>query len=315
MKRWKLAAGAAVASGALAVGLFAAFSLTARASEADYCTDTVAAGTTTAPTCNFTGVDIESPASVSFTVDTTPGGATVDVAYSFYCFDDSGDQTDTYTETATVTTAAGTGEESGTAEVTLPLSGAVSECYFNSVTGTQDTTAASGTTAPTLSYLEVDLDYTAQASATATATASPTPSASSSTSSTTTTKYNNQVHGFDGTCLDDKGNKSAKRTEVIIWSCNNTDQAQGWTYSSDKLKIHGMCLNAKGNGKQGSHLILWSCDGSANEIFVHRSDGEYSEKANGYKLCIDDPGYSTKNGTQPFMYKCNNGANQHWTKP
>jgi Ricin-type beta-trefoil lectin domain len=314
MQRWKVAAGATIASGALAVGMFAAFSGTAKAAEADSCTDTVAAGTTTAPTCNFTDVDIEAPASVTFTADTTPGGAVVTVSYSFFCFDDSGDQTSTETETATIDTAAGTGEESGTAEVVLPLSGAVTECYFNSVTGTQDTSTANDTTPPTLSYLEVDLDYTAQASATATASATPTTTTSTSTS-TTTTKYNNQVHGFDGTCLDDKANSKSKRAEVIIWSCNNTDQAQGWTFSDSELKIHGLCVNAKGNGKSGSKLILWSCDKSGNEIWTHNSKDEFVEKANGYKLCINDPRFSTKNGTQLFVYKCSNGANEHFSKP
>jgi hypothetical protein len=39
------------------------------------------------------------------------------------------------------------------------------------------------------------------------------------------------------------------------------------------------------------------------------------EKANSYKLCIDDPAFSTKGGTQLMVYTCNNGANQHWTEP
>jgi hypothetical protein len=105
------------------------------------------------------------------------------------------------------------------------------------------------------------------------------------------------------------------RAKVQIWNCNNTDPAQSLTYWGSELKHNGLCLNAKGNGKSGSKIILWSCTGAANEIWIHRSNGEFVEKANGYKLCLDDPGYSTRNGTQLAVYACNNGPNQRWSKP
>jgi Ricin-type beta-trefoil lectin domain len=147
---------------------------------------------------------------------------------------------------------------------------------------------------------------------TTTATAAPTPTATKSTSAPVTAHV---VRGFDGTCVDDFGNSSAERTKIGIWTCNSSDSAQSWTYSGDELHIHGMCINAKGNGKSGSKLILWKCNGAANEIFVHNSKQEYVEKTNGWKYCIDDPAYSTKNGTQLFVYSCNNGPNQHWSLP
>ncbi len=33
-------------------------------------------------------------------------------------------------------------------------------------------------------------------------------------------------------------------------------------------------------------------------------------KANGGKYCLDDPAYSTRNGTQLIVYTCHDGANQ-----
>jgi Ricin-type beta-trefoil lectin domain len=161
--------------------------------------------------------------------------------------------------------------------------------------------------------ITVSLDYDPNPNpVTTTATASPTPTATKSTSAPVTV---HQVHGYYGTCVDDFGNSSAERTKIGIWSCSPTDTAQSWSYSGDELKVHGMCINAKGNGKSGSKLILWKCTGSANEIFVHNSKQEYVEKTNGWKYCIDDPGYSKKNGTQLFVYSCNNGANQHFSLP
>jgi hypothetical protein len=51
------------------------------------------------------------------------------------------------------------------------------------------------------------------------------------------------------------------------------------------------------------------------ELWTHNSRGEYVLKGNGGRLCLDDPGYSTRNGTQLVVYTCNNGANQHWSLP
>jgi endo-1,4-beta-xylanase len=179
------------------------------------------------------------------------------------------------------------------------------------VTATDALIAPGDTITVTLEYNENPSDTTTTATATATATATPTATTSTSAPATV-----HQARGFDGTCVDDFGDSSSERAKIGIWTCSSTDTAQSWSYSGDELKIHGdMCINAKGNGKSGSKLILWPCNGSANEVFVHNSKQEYVEKAGGWKYCIDDPAYSTKNGTQLFVYSCNSGPNQHWSLP
>ena len=69
----------------------------------------------------------------------------------------------------------------------------------------------------------------------------------------------------------------------------------------------------KANGGNGSKVILYSCNGGANEIWTHKSNGEFVLKANGGKYCLDDPASSTHNGTQLIVWTCKNRANQHWT--
>jgi len=76
-------------------------------------------------------------------------------------------------------------------------------------------------------------------------------------------------------CADDSGNSSALRAKTVAWKCNGSDAAQAWSFSG----------------------------------------GEYVLKAHGGTLCLDDPAYSTRNGTQLIVYACNNGANQHWSLP
>jgi hypothetical protein len=316
MRNWKLAAAATVTSGLLAGGMFAAFSFVARA-------DTPAGNCngTDSPLACTEDDTIPGPATVTLVITTDPGAVPVAVQWTALCTDSTG-TTATYSKTGlSVTTPAGTGSESVDSAVALSSTTATSCEIQATATAAADANPPSGVPTPSatpVTSLNLAIQYTSNGLATATATATATTASPTPTASKTTTApklYNNQVHGFDGMCMNDKGNSSAKRTKVIVWQCNNKNPAQGWTFSNSKLKIHGMCLNAKGNGKQNSPLILWTCNGSGNEIFTHKANGEFVEKANGGTLCLNDPGFSTKNGTQLIVYKCKNTANEHWTKP
>jgi len=141
-----------------------------------------------------------------------------------------------------------------------------------------------------------------------------TPAASASSSSPSSVNVS-LIKGYGGKCVDDKANSSSNKTEVIIWTCNSGDSAQGWTYTNGELQHNGKCANDQGNGGSGSKVILWSCNGASNETWFHSSsDGEFvlSLSSHGI-LCLDDPGYSTTNRTQLIVYACHNGSNQHWT--
>jgi hypothetical protein len=124
-----------------------------------------------------------------------------------------------------------------------------------------------------------------------------------------------QIKGYAGMCADDSGNRSALRTKILVWKCNSSDRAQSWSFSGGELKHGSMCMNDKASGGSGSAVILYSCNGAANEVWAHNSKGEYVLRAHGSTLCLDDPAYSTKNGTQLIVYTCKNSANQHWSRP
>ncbi len=105
------------------------------------------------------------------------------------------------------------------------------------------------------------------------------------------------------------------RARIQIWTCNSSDQAQSFTFANGELAHNGKCLNDQGSGGSGGKVILYTCNRASNEIWTHNSRGEYVLKANGGKLCLDDPGYLKQNGTQLIVYTCNNGSNQHWSLP
>lgn len=121
-----------------------------------------------------------------------------------------------------------------------------------------------------------------------------------------------RIKGFDGKCVNDKGDSAAPRTPIQIWSCAN-NAAQRWAFTGGELKHGGMCLSAKGSGGSGSRIILWNCAGAGNQLWSHNSRGEYVLKATG--LCLADPGFSTRDGTQLVVSRCTGGANQRWSVP
>ena len=122
------------------------------------------------------------------------------------------------------------------------------------------------------------------------------------------------IKGYGGKCADDTGNSSAERNKIQIWSCTG-GAAQNWAFSNGELVHNGMCLNDQASGGSGSKVMLWACDRAPNELWTHNSRGQYVLRDHGNTLCLDDPGHSTRNGTQLIVYTCNNGSNQHWSLP
>jgi hypothetical protein len=124
-----------------------------------------------------------------------------------------------------------------------------------------------------------------------------------------------EVKGYAGMCADDSADSSALRTKIVAWKCNSSDAAQSWSFTGGELKHGSRCMNDKASGGSGSAIILYTCDGASGERWTHNSHGEYVLQAHGGTLCLDDPGYSKKNGTQLIVYTCKDSANQRWSLP
>jgi hypothetical protein len=161
---------------------------------------------------------------------------------------------------------------------------------------------------PTSSPPACPTEYTATLNYTSNASASPSPTTTSSSSV-------HPVKGYDGKCVDDNGNSSANRAKVQIWSCSGSDQAENWSFSSNELKHNGKCLNDKADGGNRSKVILYSCNGASNEKWSELANGELKLQAHNGTLCLNDPGNSTKNGTQLIVYTCTGSANEKWSLP
>ena len=277
MQRSRRTAVFAVVTGLLTAGTLTATMSAAQANVAGFCD-----GSGASATCTVTE-SIAAPATITVGVTATVNGeATITSTVS--CTLDGttastsgGTTTETPVQDALTLPATAAGQCAVSAKVTLP---------------TTDSTNA----------LSVALTYTTAAS----------PSPSPSPTATAPPATGRVIIGYGNKCVDDNGNSSANKARVQIWTCNASDKAQLWTYSGGELIHNGKCLNDQAWGGNRTKQILYTCNHALNELWTHLSNGEFVLNAKGYKLCLDDPAYSTKNGTQLIVYTCKNSTNQRW---
>lgn len=126
------------------------------------------------------------------------------------------------------------------------------------------------------------------------------------------------ITGYAGRCVDDYGSGTVNGNKIDIYRCNGTP-AQAWTFTAGGELVNaasGKCLNDAGYGGQATKQILWTCNGASNERWTHNGDGEYVLAAGGGTLCLNDPGFSTADGTQLIVWPCGqDAANERWSLP
>jgi hypothetical protein len=232
---------------------------------------------------------IPSPGSITVNVTTASTNEEVDVNWTVTCQQGSGTPIP---------------EEGATDYATTPVNVSLTPLPANAAGGTCNVNAGisipKGTPTGPIVYTG-ELNYTTASSSTSTST--------SSTSSV------HPVKGYGGMCVDDKGNSSANGAKAILWGCSSSDPAQNWTYSNSEFVHNGKCLNDKADGGNRSKVILYSCNGASNEKWSELANGELKLQAHNGTLCLNDPGNSTKNGTQLIVYTCTGSANEKFSLP
>ena len=72
----------------------------------------------------------------------------------------------------------------------------------------------------------------------------------------------------------------------------------------------GRCVDVPGASQtNGTQLIIWDCNGGANQQWTRQSDGTLHVYGN---KCMDAQGNGTTPGTAVAIWDCNGGANQQW---
>ncbi|MFE9790393.1 RICIN domain-containing protein [Streptomyces goshikiensis] len=74
-----------------------------------------------------------------------------------------------------------------------------------------------------------------------------------------------------------------------------------------------LCMDGRGEAEAGDAVILWPCNGGANQVWHAYGETLVNDKNN---LCLDNPGSTTRSGARLILWHCNGGGNQifRWNK-
>ena len=118
-----------------------------------------------------------------------------------------------------------------------------------------------------------------------------------------------QVKGIDGLCLTNQNSLNSEGNPMYVNACNGSSGQQWSAYSDSTLRTKAGCLNVVGGTNGGSDVDWYPCNGTAAQIWTHRSNGELVNlHAN---LCLTDPGGNT--GSRLDIEPCTGSARQIWT--
>ena len=81
----------------------------------------------------------------------------------------------------------------------------------------------------------------------------------------------------------------------------------GWNSRQIRGK-GGLCLDIEGGARPGRNLIVFDCNGGANQRFEWNRNGELRVSG----LCLDVANSNNSDGARVMAYQCNGGANQRW---
>ncbi len=129
-----------------------------------------------------------------------------------------------------------------------------------------------------------------------------------------TSSATGRITGISSKCLDNLDGQAVNGNKVSLWSCDGT-AAQIWTLPGDgTIRNNGYCLDVKGAGKTVK-----------TTVWMYKCNGtvaqQWSVKSDGSivnpnsGLCLDDQNGKTTDGNPIWMWTCNHTAAQIWTVP
>ena len=123
------------------------------------------------------------------------------------------------------------------------------------------------------------------------------------------------VHQLSQLCTGRRDGTETNGTPIVIEGCLG-GTSQSWTMppagtAGEIMATGGRCLDAAGGGgNDGDAIIIWDCNGQANQRWTLTSSGELrgiNDK------CVDTRGGATAVGTTLVLATCTGAASQQWS--
>ena len=121
----------------------------------------------------------------------------------------------------------------------------------------------------------------------------------------------------NGTSITSAASGSASSQTVPPYSVVVVQLHSGSGSTAGTGEVHAVgasrCLSVNGSvTTPGTQLQIWSCSGSANQIWTHTASNQLTVYSGGNQMCLDAYAKGTTAGTKAVIYQCNGGANQQW---
>lgn len=118
------------------------------------------------------------------------------------------------------------------------------------------------------------------------------------------------VGAGSGRCLDVPAAAQTNGTGLIIYTCNGAAN-QRWTHTAaGELRVYDNAKCLEAGGSAGSRAVINSCTGGDTQKWTLNANGSVTNVQSG--LCLDVSGRSTANHAAVIAWTCHNGPNQTW---
>jgi len=114
---------------------------------------------------------------------------------------------------------------------------------------------------------------------------------------------------LNGKCLDVPGGRYAAGVQLVMWDCNGAANQKFEPTPSGELKIGGLCVDALGGSGRNGDAIGLWNCGGSANQ-KWRQDGAMLRGIN--NRCIDIAGGNTANGAKVVLWDCAGSPNQSW---
>ncbi|TVZ00061.1 glycosyl hydrolase family protein [Trebonia kvetii] len=115
--------------------------------------------------------------------------------------------------------------------------------------------------------------------------------------------------GYEGMCLANQNSLNVAGNPIALRSCASLAGEQWSFYSDGTLRVQGGCLDdVKGTTSSGAWLDWYPCNGTGDQVWTHKSNGEFVNPRTG--LCLADPLGNTS--ARIVIETCNDDATQRW---
>lgn len=118
--------------------------------------------------------------------------------------------------------------------------------------------------------------------------------------------------GLKGLCLTNQNSLNVETNPITVHTCSPFTKQRWSVYSDGTLRVQGGCLDdAAGGRTSGSWVDWYPCNGTGDQVWVHRSNGEIVNPRTGF--CLSDPEGNTSG--RIVIQTCKDASWQHWSYP